>query len=144
MKIFGHPVHMMLIHFPAALFPAECVCYGLFYFTGKPSFADASYYSMLGGVSMGWLAVIFGAMDLLKIPRDKRKVITKALIHGSINTTVLIVYTVVAYSLYKKYPVLPRADVLILTMKIILVSLLITGNYIGANLVLRYRVGVEN
>ncbi len=134
---------MMLVHFPAALFPAECVCYGLLYFTGKQSFADASYYSMLGGVMMGWIAVIFGAMDLLKISRDNPKIITKAFIHGSINTIILIIYSVLVYSLYEKYPILPGADVIILVVKVILLSLLIIGNYIGASLVLKYGVGTE-
>lgn len=143
MKIFGHPIHLMLIHFPSALFPMECICYGLLYFTGKSSFGDASFYAMLGGVSMGWLAVLFGILDLSKLSSEKAEIVGRGLVHGSINGAVLIVYTVIAYSLFKKYPDLPHASGLLLVAKVILVLLLFVGNYIGGNLVLKYKVGVE-
>jgi uncharacterized membrane protein len=144
MKILGHPVHMMLIHFPSALFPMECVFYGLLCFTGKSSFAEASYYSLLGGTIMGWFALIFGTWDLVKIPSEKTEALVKGIIHGSINTTVLIAYTVFAYSLFRKYPDLPDASFILLAIRILLVLVLIVGNYIGASLILKYKIGIEN
>ncbi|HTA63389.1 MAG TPA: DUF2231 domain-containing protein [Bacteroidia bacterium] len=144
MKILGHPIHLMLIHFPSALLPMECVCYGLFYYTGKLSFAEASYYAMLGAVITGWLAVVFGAMDVTKISAEKPKVMAKALIHGSINTTVLIAYSIFAWFLFKKYPMLPNATVLVLSLKIGLITLMIIGNFLGGSLVLKDKIGIEN
>src|SRR4051812_4857972 len=97
MKILGHPLHVMLIHFPSALFPMELLSYGIYYFTGNDSFATASLYALVAGSALGWLAVVTGAIDLLKISPDRTKVMNKALIHGSINTSVVLAYSVFAW-----------------------------------------------
>ena len=143
MKLLGHPLHLMLIHFPSALFPMECVCYGCLYCSGDLSFATASYYALIGGVVLGWLAIVFGILDLMKIPSGKTEVLTKSLVHGSINTTVVIVYTVFAWLLFAKYPTLPIASGFLLCIKISLITFMIVGNYLGAQLVLKHKVGLE-
>jgi len=144
MRLFGHPVHIMLIHFPSALFPMELVCYGVLFFTGEKSFATASYYAMAGGVALGWLAVLTGAIDLGKIPPYKPGVVKKALIHGSINSSVLIAYTVIVYLISKQYPNVPGASLGLLVVKAILVSVLIVGNWLGGELILKYKVALDN
>lgn len=143
MKILGHPIHIMLIHFPSALFPMELVCYSLYYYTGQASFGTAAFYALAMGVVMGWLAVLFGSIDLVKIPADKPAVLKKALLHGSINSTVLIVYTIFFYSLYKKYPVLPAASMGLLIGKACAVLVMIAGNYIGGSLILEDKLGIK-
>lgn len=143
MKIFGHPLHIMLIHFPSALFPMELVCYFLYYYTGETSYAQAAFYAMTGGVTLGCFAAIFGAIDIIKIPAEKSEVIKKALIHGCINLTVVIAYFIFAYSLFKKYPVLPPASLALLITKFCLVSFMIVGNYIGGSLILHDKVGID-
>jgi len=144
MRLFGHPVHVMLIHFPSALFPMELVCYGVLYFTGEKSFATASYCAMAGGVALGWLAVITGALDLVKIPPYKPAVIKKALVHGTINSSVLITYTVFVYLVSKQYPDLRDASLGLLIVKAILVSTMIVGNWFGGELILKHNVALDN
>ena len=144
MKVLGHPIHVMLIHFPSALFPMELVCYFIYYFTGQLSFANAAFYAMAGGVGLGWLAVCFGAFDLIKISPDRTEVMKKALIHGGINITVVIIYTIFFYSLYKNYPVLPSASLGLVIVKALVIVGMITGNFLGGSLVLKDRVGAEN
>lgn len=131
----------MLIHFPAALFPMELVCYFIFYKTENSSFGNASFYAMIGGVLLGWLAIVTGAIDLIMI-KDNGAVQAKALIHGTINTIVVLTYSIVAYMLYKDYPNLPLATVTLLAVKASLNILMIAGNYLGGNLVLKYKIGV--
>ena len=143
MKVFGHPLHIMLIHFPSALFPMELVCYALYYYTGQASFAQAALYAMTGGVALGWLAAIFGGMDMLKIPSDKIEIMKKALLHGCINVTVITVYTVLAYSLFKKYPDLPKATITLLIVKFCVVGFMIIANYMGGSLILKDKIGIE-
>jgi uncharacterized membrane protein len=116
-KIFKHPIHVMLIHFPSALLPMDFVCYGLLYYTHQASFADASFYALIGAVVSGWLAAIFGMSDIIKIPREKVDAMQKALIHGSINVSVIIVYTILAFKVYKQYPTLPAASLSFLLLK---------------------------
>lgn len=143
MKIFGHPPHIMLIHFPSALFPMELVCYALFYYTGDRSFGDAAFYAVLGGAGVGWLAVLFGAWDLMKLSPDRPKVVAAALIHGSINLVVLVGFSVFAYATFRNYPELTPARLPVLIIKGALVLCLLAGNYLGGNLILRHKVGVR-
>lgn len=121
----------------------ELVCYFLYYYTGQASFGTAAFYALAMGVIMGWLAVFFGAIDLVKIPADKPVVLKKALLHGSINSTILIVYTIFFYSLYKKYPALPTANMGLLIGKACAVVVMIAGNYIGGSLILKDKIGIE-
>ena len=93
---------------------------------------------------MGWLAVITGTLDLAGLVEDKPLAVKKALIHGSINTTVLIGYSVLAYIAFKKYPDLARNTPPELIFKGCLVAVLIVGNYLGGSLILKDRVGVKN
>lgn len=143
MKLFGHPLHVMLIHFPSALFPMEGVCYGIFYYTGNMSFATASFYSLIGGVLLGWTAVISGSLDLIKIPFEKIRAVKTALVHGAINTTVVIGYTVITWTLYREYPGLPAATDVLLIIRISLIIFMFAGNYFGGRLVFKHKIGVE-
>src|SRR6185437_2066424 len=143
MKIFGHPIHIMLIHFPSALFPMDLVCYFLYYYYGNTAFAQASFFAMAGGVILGWTAVMFGALDLTGISAKNEVVMKKALIHGGINATVVIVYTVLAYSVSKKYPESADASLPLLIVKFLTVNFMIVGNYIGGSLILKHKVGIE-
>ncbi len=134
----------MLIHFPSALLPMDFVCYGLFYYTHQPSFASASFYALFGAVVLGWAAALFGILDILRIPPGKTDALQKALIHGGINVSVIIIYTVLAYSAYKKNPTLADASISLLIFKGVLVSFMIIGNYIGGSLILKYKIGIED
>ena len=99
MKLLGHPIHLMLIHFPAALFPMELVCYYIYYTNHDTSFSYTSFYAMIGGVILGSLSIITGAIDLIGI-KDNGGLQAKALIHGSVNTTVVLgLYNTCCYDL---------------------------------------------
>ena len=142
MKLFGHPIHVMLIHFPAALFPMELVCYSIFYNTGNQSFGEAAYYATCGGALLGLLAIVTGAIDLVMIS-DNDSLQSKALVHGAVNSIVVIGYAMLALYLYKQYPNLPIATMPMLALRAALNMLAIGGNYLGGNLILKYRVGVQ-
>jgi uncharacterized membrane protein len=96
---------------------------------------------MIGGVILGWLSVITGAIDLIRI-KDNGALQAKALIHGSVNTMVVLGYTILASMIYKDYPNLPVATLSTLVIKASLNVLMIAGNYLGGNLVLKDKIGV--
>src|SRR4051812_40536102 len=129
--VFKHPLHIMLIHFPSALLPMDMVCYAIYYFMGDTSFAFASFYALAGAVVTGWLSILFGTFDLISITPEKREVMKKALLHGGINITIIIIYTVMVYSVYKKFPQIPAASMTVLITKVFLVTCMVVGNYIG-------------
>ena len=87
--LFGHPLHPQLIVVPAGLLPFSFVLDVLHATTRKRSFADASYYALVGGVFGGLAAGTAGAMDYLSIPKDhpvKRTATTHALMNLGLIT----------------------------------------------------------
>jgi uncharacterized membrane protein len=144
MKIFGHPVHIILIHFPSALLPMDFACSLIAYFGGPASLTDAAFYAAAGGVILGWLAVITGSIDLLPLVKKKPGSLNKALIHGTVNTTVLLAFTVMAIISYKNFPALVPDGAVKLWVKGILVLVLGVGNFLGGSLILKDKIAVEN
>ncbi len=134
---------MMLIHFPSALLPMDVVCYAIYYFTGNTSFVFASFYALAGAVVTGWLSILFGSLDIISIAPENRQAIKKALLHGGINITIIIIYTVMACSVYKRFPQLPVVSTTILVTKAFLVTCMVIGNYIGGSLILKHKIGIE-
>ncbi len=132
----------MLIHFPAALFPFEFVCSFFGFYTGDENFAFASFYAMAGGVILGWTAILFGVLDLLKVFQAKPEAVKTAVIHGGINICVIIVYTVLAYSQFKAYPAINTDGLPILIFKAVTIGSMFAGNYFGGQLILKYKVAV--
>jgi uncharacterized membrane protein len=143
MKVFGHPVHIMLIHFPAALFPMDLVCSVVGYITKEFSFVQASFYAMVGGAIVGCGAIITGTFDLLNVINEKPSVVKKALIHGSINGTVVVIYIVLTFVAYKSYPQLEPDQIAKIFLKGGLITFMILGNYLGGSLILKDKIGIE-
>lgn len=143
MKLFGHPLHIMLIHFPSALFPMDFVCSCLGFYYGNLSFVNAAFYAIMGGVALGVIAIIAGAFDLIAVAKDKPTAVKKVLIHGAINTSVIIAYSLLAYIAFKQYPHLETDSLSKIIFKGGLVTFMIVGNYIGGSLILKNKIGIE-
>jgi uncharacterized membrane protein len=143
MKIFGHPLHVILIHFPTALLPMDLVCSVLSHNMNKPSLIDAAFFAMIGGVVFGWLAIVTGTFDLLKVADEKPDLLKKVLVHGGINALVLSGYSIIFFLRYKSYPDLEPDNNLLLITKGTLVLILFLGNFLGGRLILKYKIGVE-
>ncbi len=141
MKVFGHPVHMILIHFPSALFPVDLMLSGFGFFTGQSVFYVAAFYVMVIAVVTGWLAVMVGAVDLMHL-KESELLLRKTLVHGAINICMLMVYSTLAFSSYRQYPELVAPNEFMLAFKLLLVVVMSIGNYFGAELVLKYGVGL--
>ncbi|MEP7323237.1 MAG: DUF2231 domain-containing protein [Saprospiraceae bacterium] len=144
MKIFGHPVHIMLIHFPSALFPVHV----LFAILGKYTFSveliKAGFYVNTIGCLLGWLAFIFGVFDLFWVFKNRTSLVQKVLIHGGVNSIVLIGFTIFTLIQIKRLPDFTEDSIWIILIKSTLILLLLVGNYLGGNLVLKHKIGVES
>ena len=143
MKLNYHPPHLILVHFPAALFPMEFVCSVIAVYRHDLTFSYAAFYALGGGVLMGWLAVMFGFADLVRSRDEKQNARSTALIHGSINTIMLIGYSVLFF-LQWRAPEITYASTPLLLLKGLLLFLLIAGNYLGGQLVLKHKIGTIN
>jgi uncharacterized membrane protein len=142
MKILRHPLHVMLIHFPTALLPMELVLSFLFYRTGNTSYGSAAFYCLAAGVGTGMLALITGFIDLVMI-RNNKTALNVAFIHGGINATALLAYSVFAYKGWTLYPSLQTPNTLSLAVKLALVLFLLVGNYLGGRLIFKHHVAIE-
>src|SRR5438309_1147771 len=87
----GHPLHPQLISAPLGLLPFSLVMDGLYAVTGKKAFADAAYYTLVGGTVGGLVAGAAGAMDYFTIP-PKTKSKNVANIHGALNLGIMGLY----------------------------------------------------
>jgi uncharacterized membrane protein len=143
MKILGHPVHIILIHFPSALFPMDLLGSWLGRRLGDPAFTKAAFFAATAGVIIGWLAVVFGALDLLQVNREQPSSLKKGLLHGGINMMMLAGFTLLVYRSWKMYPALTADSTALLIIKGVLVAVLIIGNFIGGSLVLKDKIAVE-
>src|SRR5262249_37464724 len=87
-KLFGHPIHQMLIVFPLGLLATSVVFDIIHLATGSPMWGEVSFWMIATGVIGGLLAAVFGLIDWLAIPSGTR---AKAigLLHGIGNVVVL-------------------------------------------------------
>src|SRR5215213_8893200 len=67
-KLFGHPVHPMLIVVPLGLFSIGVLFDVVYVLTGATAFAEVAFWNIGAGVAGGLLAAIFGLADWLLIP----------------------------------------------------------------------------
>ena len=138
--MLDHPVHLILVHFPSALFPVDWLLCVIGMVTGTTSFYPAAFYVLAVGVVSGWFTILAGVVDAAGLHMNER-LFKKAIVHGAINTTIVMIYSVLAFRQMKFYPGLPAPSWYLLAFKFILVLALAFGNYLGAELVLRYGVG---
>src|SRR4028118_434600 len=84
----GHALHPQLIVVPAGLLPFSFVMDAMNLATGRKSYADAAYYTMIGGLLGGLAAGTAGAIDYLAIPVESNTKRT-ANMHAVLNITAL-------------------------------------------------------
>lgn len=142
MKILRHPLHVMLIHFPTALLPMDLVLSYLFYRTGNESYGTAAFYCLIAGTLSGLLSGITGLIDLVSI-KDK-KAMAAALVHGGINLTVILVFSVFAYKSWNLYPQVQIPTLAILAVKMTTVIFMFIGNYLGGKLIFKHHIAIEH
>lgn len=92
-RLFGHPVHQMLVVFPLGLL-ATAVVFDLIYLgTKNEIMAAVAYWMMAAGIIGGLLAAPFGFVDWLTIPKDTRARRIGAM-HGGGNLIVVALFAI--------------------------------------------------
>lgn len=90
-KLFGHPVHPMLIVLPLGLLSTAVVFDVIRLITDDSVFSTVAFWNIAAGVVGGLLAAIFGAWDWFHIPRDTRAK-RIGLLHGGGNVVVVALF----------------------------------------------------
>jgi uncharacterized membrane protein len=135
----GHPLHPQLVVIPSALLPFSFVLDVMHSATGDESYADAAYYSMVGGYLGGAAAAAAGAADYFAIPSETQ---TKRLanVHAAMNVGLLGLYSV---NLLMRRGSKPRTNGTTKLMSALGTVGLLASAWYGAHLVYEYGVRVK-
>lgn len=138
-KLFGHPVHQMLIVLPLGLLSGVLLFDAIHLLTGEDQLAIVSYWLIPAGVVSGLVAAVFGLLDWLKIPGNTRaKGVGRR--HAVGNVIVLVLFA--ASWVLRGDATDPGALALVLSFTGGALSL-VTG-WLGGELVDRHAVGVDD
>jgi uncharacterized membrane protein len=140
MRLFGHPVHPMLVAFPVALLVLAPVWDGLAVLGVLADARTAGYFCTLAGLVTGGLAAIAGFVDLVKIPSSKPAAVRVALAHASC-ALVAVSLCGTGFAFRGGVAAMPGAGVLGLEIAGALV--LVATGWLGGHLVFRHGIGVE-
>ena len=138
-KLFGHPIHQMLIVFPLGLFITAIVFDVLYFFTDNPRFAFVGYWNIVAGIIGGLAAAVFGMIDFSGIPRGTRAW-RIGLAHG-LGNVALIALFIVAW-LLRRPDALHLPNAMAFTLQIVALGLGTVTAWLGGELVDRLGVGV--
>ena len=135
MRLRGHPVHVMLIHFPVALWPAHAALHIFDQHLPAGAAAVAGFWCLAVGTVTGWLAAVCGASDLFAWPPNPEPARWRAACwHLALNGTVLTGYTLLAALEWSRYPAIAPGRGL-LGFELVLLATLGVGNFFGGEIV---------
>ncbi len=139
-KLFGHPIHPMLVVFPLGLLITAFVFDLIRLGTGKGVLGLVSYYMIAAGIAGGLLAAIFGTIDWLAIPKNTR---AKGLgfWHGIGNVVVVAFF---AASWFLRRGSMQHPDTMAVVLAGLGVALGAVTGWMGGELVDRLAIGVDD
>jgi len=144
-RLFGHPLHPILVHFPAALFPTSLLfdLLSLYRTSGDPTFVKVAFYTMVIGEVAAGAAAVTGAIDYFTKVLPGTAAFRVGTLHALLNVAILLLY---GFNLGLRLgPTLEvsRMPVSPLLLSVAGVAALTASNYLGGRLVYHYGVGVR-
>jgi uncharacterized membrane protein len=139
-KLFGHPIHPMLIVFPLGLFATAVILDIVYLFNGNAALATVSFWNIIVGIVGGLAAALFGLVDWLAIPSGTR---AKAigLWHGSGNVVIVALFLIAWLLRLNETGNVPGTAPLVLEVAGVLLALVTA--WLGGELVDRLGVGID-
>jgi uncharacterized membrane protein len=138
-KLFGHPVHQMLIVFPLGLLATSVVFDIIHLASGAAYAATVAYALIASGIVGGLLAAPFGLIDWVAIPSGTRAKRIGGL-HGGGNVVVLALF---AISLWLRSGLVQEPPMLSLLLSFCGAALAVVTGWLGGELVDRLGVGIS-
>jgi uncharacterized membrane protein len=139
-KLFGHPIHQMLIVFPLGLLATSLFFDLIALATDHVGLFQAAYYMIAAGVISGLIAAVFGLIDFLAIPSGTRAK-RVGVMHGGGNVVVVVLFAA-SWLLRRDNPADPSTLAIILSAAGAALGG-VTG-WLGGELVDRLGVGVDD
>jgi len=141
-RFLGHPLHMMLVHFPAALFPFGFCMDILGRLFNDGVCAGAAFYATAVGTAAGIAAIAAGAIDYFKIP-PQDPALNKASLHALMNGTWIFTFGLLTGLRMGQYPVFKPAEIWMLIISGLINLGMLVSNYLGGDLVVKHHVGIH-
>ena len=138
-RLFGHPIHQMLIVFPLGLLATAAIFDVITLVTDNGKWSDIAFWMIAAGVIGGLVAALFGLIDWLGIPANTRAKRVGAL-HGLGNVAVVGLFAV-SWLLRQPDPSMPSGAALALSFGGVILAT-VTG-WLGGELVAQMGVGVN-
>jgi uncharacterized membrane protein len=139
-KLFGHPVHPMLVVFPLGLLATAVIFDIVRLLTGNDDFAAVSFWNIAAGIIGGLVAAVFGLIDWLSIPSDTRAKVV-GMWHGLGNVVVVALFAVSWLLRLNQPGYVP--DTLAFVLSLAALALAAVTGWLGGELVDRLAVGVD-
>lgn len=141
-RLAGHPIHVMLIHFPSALFPVSVLLDWISFFAQGNCINYAAFYTLSIGIISAVAAALFGAIEYAKIPSSHAAWNTASL-HAVLNVLWILLFAVIFGLKVKNYSHLGNVTIVELAIETLTVIGLILSNYLGGELVFKYKIGMK-
>jgi uncharacterized membrane protein len=139
-KLFGHPIHQMLIVFPLGLLATALFFDIIALFMNRhDGLFTASFYMIAAGIISGLLAAVFGLVDFLAIPSGTRAK-RVGLLHGVGNVIVVVLF---AASWFLRRPAPMDPTTFAIALGAVGAGLATFTGWLGGELVDRLGVGVD-
>lgn len=141
-RLFGHPVHPVVTHFPMALLPVSLLGDLLGVWTDASFWWSFSFYNLAIGLVFSIPALITGMIEFLAIPKEET-VDRVAMRHMTIMITAITMFT---GSFFIRFGVeIPSGWRLMssVSLSVLGVIFLLIGGWLGGQLVYRHDVGSE-
>lgn len=139
MRLFGHPIHPFLVHFPIAFWTTGTVCDGLALF----GLEDAWPYAQLllvAGTACAVPAMIAGIIDLARLePWAAAVAHSHMLIMGASWTA----YLVAAITRVDQWALVPEPSLLSISFSVLGLVTMAVGGWYGGQLVYHHGAGVR-
>jgi uncharacterized membrane protein len=139
-RLFGHPIHPMLIVLPVGLFSVGVVFDIVYLVTSSETFAEVAFWDIGVGIFGGLLAAVFGFVDWLAIPAGTRAK-RIGLWHGGGNLMIVLLFVGSWLLRLGNHAYAP--DLVPLVLGLIGVGLALVTAWLGGELVYRLRVAVD-
>ena len=139
-KLFGHPIHQMLIVFPLGVLAMAVVFDVIAWIRDTTRLHEAAYVMIAAGVVSGLAAAVFGLIDYLAIPMGTRARRIGAM-HGIGNVVVVVLF---AASWWLRRPDAAHPPMLAMVLGIVAAGIATVTGWLGGELVDRLGVGVDD
>lgn len=143
-KIFGHPIHPMVIAYPVAFYTATLVGFIIYGATDDPFWLKLTIAANVAGVAMAVVAALPGFLDwLLAIP-SRTEAKRTGLLHMGLNVTALVLFAISMLVYIGAWDGPAKSAGLGIVLAALGVGATVGAGFLGWSLVQDHHVGVRS